>query len=340
MTHKWLAALTALTLSLSVAVAPDLAEAKRLGAGKSAGMQRQMPAKAAPQTPAQQAQPAAPTQPGPTANNPAAAGAAAAAAAPAKRSWMGPLAGLAAGLGLAALASHFGFGEGLANFMMIALLAVAAFFVLRLILSRLGGNRQREALAGAGGAPVDQRAEAARPAPWSPEPAQRSAFAPAAGDNVSVTGVPLAPIGGTPGAGAATAAPVMTETTAPQLPEGFDLPAFERAAKMIFIRLQAANDRADLDDLREFTTPEMFASARLEIQERGGVAQQTDVEKIDAQLIDFVTEPTRQVASVRFHGLVREDKDAPAVAFDEIWHLVKPTDGSKSWAIAGIQQAQ
>lgn len=37
---------------------------------------------------------------------------------------MGPVAGLAAGLGLAALASHFGFGEELASFMMMALLAV------------------------------------------------------------------------------------------------------------------------------------------------------------------------------------------------------------------------
>ena len=38
----------------------------------------------------------------------------------------GPVAGLAAGLGLAALASHFGFGEELASMMMLASLAMAA----------------------------------------------------------------------------------------------------------------------------------------------------------------------------------------------------------------------
>src|SRR5688572_7696924 len=84
------------------------AEAKRLSGG---GMKRT--------TPTQPANPATPPQNAPTQQQNAVpqqaaaptAGAAAAAAAPAKRSWMGPIAGLAAGLGLAALASHFGFGE-------------------------------------------------------------------------------------------------------------------------------------------------------------------------------------------------------------------------------------
>ena len=42
--------------------------------------------------------------------------------------------------------------------------------------------------------------------------------------------------------------------------------------------------------------------------------------------------------SVRYHGLIREEKDAGATPFDEVWHLVKPVDGSREWAIAGVQQ--
>ena len=38
---------------------------------------------------------------------------------------------------------------------------------------------------------------------------------------------------------------------------------------MIFIRMQAANDSGDLNDLRAFTTPEMFAAVKLDLQERG-----------------------------------------------------------------------
>jgi predicted lipid-binding transport protein (Tim44 family) len=108
---------------------------------------------------------------------------------------------------------------------------------------------------------------------------------------------------------------------------------------MIFIRLQAANDAGDLDDLRRFTTPEMFAALRLDIQDRSGATQRTDVERVEAQVVDFATEDGRQIVSVRFHGLIREEAQAPAVAFDEVWHLVK-NEGEGAWAIAGIQQAQ
>ena len=99
------------------------------------------------------------------------------------------------------------------------------------------------------------------------------------------------------------------------------------------------SDSADLNDLRAFTTPEMFASIKLELQDRAGAAQTTDVVRIDAEVLDVSTEAERQIVSVRFHGLIREEKDGVAAPFDEIWHLVKPADGSREWAIAGIQQA-
>jgi predicted lipid-binding transport protein (Tim44 family) len=107
---------------------------------------------------------------------------------------------------------------------------------------------------------------------------------------------------------------------------------------MIFIRLQAANDTADLDDLRRFTTPELFASIRLEIQERGATPQQTDVLKVEADVLDVANETDRQVVSVRFHGQVVEEKGAAPTDFNEVWHLVKPHDDSRAWAIAGIEQ--
>ena len=118
-------------------------------------------------------------------------------------------------------------------------------------------------------------------------------------------------------------------TSTPSLPQGFDTEAFERLAKMIFIRLQAANDSADLNDLRTFTTPELFAALRLDLQERGAATQHTDVEQVDASLIDFAQEDERQIVSVRFQGLVREDAGSQATPFDEIWHLVKPADDSR-----------
>ena len=303
-----------LALSMAVAAAgllPTTADAKRIGGGASSGMKRDMPA-AAPAKPAQAAPAAAP----------AAAGTPAAAP---KRSWMGPLAGLAAGLGIAALMSHLGMGAEFGNFIMMALLAVVAFVAIRFLLRRFGpaaqtgGLKSPQGMAFAGaGAPAGGLSPAAPSLPsgssasWGP-----GAVAPE--QSAAASFVP----------GAARAA---------SLPADFDTAAFERVAKMIFIRMQAANDSGDLNDLRTFTTPEMFASIKLDLQERGGSTQTTDVVKIDAEVVDFAAEADRQVVSVRFHGLVQEDKNAPAGPVDEVWHLVKPTDGSREWAIAGIQQ--
>ncbi|HET9976955.1 MAG TPA: Tim44-like domain-containing protein [Burkholderiaceae bacterium] len=298
-----------MAVGLAFALAPADAEAKRLGGGKSSGMQRSAPDKAQPNTPAQPA--AAP-------NTPAAPGAAAAAAP--KRSWMGPIAGLAAGLGLAALFSHLGMGEGLANFVMIALLALAAFFVIRLLMRRFMGGGAQPPLAMAGAAAGARPVAAPPPRFVDERPGMQREAAPA----------PTVTIG-------SALAPVAAGTA---VPAGFDTEGFERLAKMLFIRMQAANDTADLNDLRSFTTPELFASLRLDLQDRGDAKQTTDVVKVDARLIDFAQEAERQIVSVRFTGLIREDADAAATPFDEVWHLVKPQDDSRSWAIAGIQQAQ
>jgi predicted lipid-binding transport protein (Tim44 family) len=313
----------AMSIGLAFTMAPIDAEAKRLGGGKSQGMQRSAPDKPA------QSTPATPNNAATPAAAPATAGAAAAAAP--KRSWMGPIAGLAAGLGLAALFSHFGMGEGLANFVMMALLAVAAFFVIRLLMRRFagGGMPQRPPLAMAGaGAPMRP------PAPTSfvdERPGMQRNAAPSVAIGSALT-PPLA----VPGL-----APTADTTAAPTLPANFDGEGFERLAKMLFIRLQAANDKADLNDLRNFTTPELFAALRMDLHDRGDSAQQhTDVVKVNAQLIDFAQEAERQIVSVRFTGQVKEEADAEATSFDEVWHVVKPLDDSRSWAIAGIQQRQ
>lgn len=301
-------ALSVAVAAASLGFAPVDAEARRLGGGKSAGMQRQAPpANAAPTS----------TPPTAAAAAPAATGAAAAAAAP-KRNWMGPLAGLAAGLGLAALFSHLGMGAGLANFVMIALLAVVAFVAIRFLLRRFapqagqGAGRQ---LAGAG-APA---------AGWQAQPDAQPAAAPMQRTLLDST----APAAAGLAAGAAASAAIT-------LPGGMAAADFERLAKMIFIRMQAANDAGNLDDLRKFTTPELFASLRLDLQDRGAAMQQTDVVQIDAQVAETARENGQDIVSVRFQGLIRESAESGAEPFHELWHLVRPADGSSDWAIAGI----
>jgi predicted lipid-binding transport protein (Tim44 family) len=287
--------LSLFALFLAFALPAHDAEAKRMGGGKSFGMQRQTPMKrdASPQQ----------AQNTPAQNN-------AAAGATPKRNWMGPLAGLAAGLGIAALLSHFGMGEGVANFLMMALLAMAAFMLVRWFL-----NRNKPALQ----QPMQYAGQGAGQAPNSPlrfdAPANTSAI---------------------PGIGASTATPAAIPAAA-ALPPGFDAEAFTRQAKVNFIRMQTANDAANLEDLREFTTPEMYAELKLDIDDRQGKTQHTDVVMLNAEVLEAAEENNRQIVSVRFHGMLREDSEA-AMPFDEIWHLSKPVTGNQGWVVAGIQQ--
>ena len=267
------------------------AEAARLGGGRSVGMQRQAVAPK-PAAPAQQAAPAP--------SNPAAG---APAAAP-KRNWLGPLAGLAAGIGLAALFSHFGLGEGMGNMLMIALLVMAGFFLVKLLFRRSGTSVTP--------APAPMQYAGSGANSMAPPPVQADTYA-------------------------GSAAPVAV-APAQSIPEGFDSEGFLRVAKLNFVRLQAANDARNLDDIREFVTPEMYAEIKIQIDERGNASQQTDVVTLNAELIEVTTEANRHIASVRFSGMIREEAGAAAVPFNELWHLSKPNDGSKGWAIAGIQQ--
>jgi len=279
---------------------PD-AEAKRFGGGKSSGFQRDNISQRQ-ATPQRQAD-APPAQQG-------AAGAAAGQAG--KRSWLGPIAGIAAGLGLAALASHLGLGEEFANFLLIALVIMAAIFLFKWFTR----SRQQPAMqqgmqyASAGNAPA-----------YKPAPAQAS------------TPVTSSPLPGSVGA-------FNTAPAANDLPAGFDEEGFTRQAKLNFLRLQAAYDAGNLDDIREFTSPEMFAEIKLQLAERGDADQQTDVLNLDALVLEALEEDNRYVVSVRFTGLIREEKDAPATEFNEIWHLTKPSTGKQGWVVAGIQQAQ
>ena len=290
-----------LTLGLSVGIT-DAEAARRMGGGKSFGMQRQM-------TPPTKAPTAAPAQTPSAASTAAAAPGAAAAQAP-KRSWMGPVAGLAAGLGLAALASHLGFGGELASMLMLGLLVMAVIAVVGFLMRKRTPGRS-PAMAGAGGLQYRES-----PTDYA-SPTEKS--------NVLSM----------PGSSAGVDAP-----SARNIPSDFDVAGFVRNAKVNFIRLQAANDAGNLEDIREFTTPEMFAEIKMDFAERHGAAQETDVVSLDADVLEVAEESTRYVVSVRFTGLVREDKDAAAEPIDEIWHLVKPREGKGGWLLAGIQQTQ
>jgi predicted lipid-binding transport protein (Tim44 family) len=278
-----------IALLLGVGLLPDDAEARgRLGGGRSLGAQRQAvtPQKQATPPSQQQAQQAAPPQ------QPSGPG-----------RWLAPLAGLAAGLGLGWLFAQGGLGALLGTLM----LALAAGFIVMLLVRLLAGRARREQ------APL-QYAGLGNETVAAPPPSQ----------------IPLSDAG---------TRPDYRSQFVPNIPAGFDVEGFLRQAKRNFLALQEANDQGDLEVLREVATPAMFDSLKGEVAAHGSEKQQTDVVTVQAALLEVVTEGALHWASVRFSGTIREDARELPTAFGEIWHLQKPVDGSTGWLLAGIQQS-
>ena len=127
-------------------------------------------------------------------------------------------------------------------------------------------------------------------------------------------------------------------TAAMQVPAGFDTEGFVRQAKVQFVRLQAAFDAKNSDDLREFTSPEMFAELNVDMMQRGDAPQTTEVVELNAELLGMHQDGAMQVVSVHFSGLIREEPNTPAQPFAEVWNFSRPASGASGWVLAGIQQ--
>ncbi|SEK88028.1 Tim44 domain-containing protein [Nitrosovibrio tenuis] len=228
--------------------------------------------------------------------------------------WMGPLAGLAAGGLLAALFMGGAFeGIKMMDVLMLAALMAAIFFVVRML------RKPR------------QEQHSARPMQYSGMGSGSAGSAPA-------TGPATAPAENA-GSSSVRAQTAPVPGSAANIPADFQVEPFLRNAKTSFIRLQAANDARDLSDIREYTTPEMFAEISMQISERGNEPQRTEVLNINADLLEVVTENDTAIASVRFNGQLSESPKSLPEAFDEIWHVQKNLkDPEAVWLLAGIQQ--
>jgi predicted lipid-binding transport protein (Tim44 family) len=297
--------------------------ARRMGGGGSFGKQssnvtqRQAPA------PAQGANN--------TAAKPAPAGAA---AQPPKRPWGAMLGGLAAGLGLAWLASSLGLGEGMGQILMYALLAMGVMMAVGWFMRRKAASTPAPspfAFQGAGNVAVapnksyspDNVGNDASARPWERNSMAFDASKVASG---SVIGSALA--------GSQTWG----------IPAGFDTEGFLAAAKNNFVTLQAAWDRSDIAALRAMMTDGMLVEIQAQLAEReshaSGGPNQTEVVMIEARLLGIEDQGNEYMASVEFSGMIREESAAGPSPFREVWNMTKAKTGASGWLVAGVQALQ
>jgi predicted lipid-binding transport protein (Tim44 family) len=296
--------LSLVVISATLAFGAATTDAKKFGGGKSVGSQRDSVTQRQTNGPSATPATAGATTP---AVGAAATGAAGAAAKSTPR-WLGPVAGIAAALGLGYLMSQMG-TAGLVGFLIVGLLFIVGMFF-------LGRMMLKKNAASPNGAPMPFGQQ---PSPQA-EPVLRTA-------NAGVLG------------GAAAAAPVMASGLAGGfgIPVDFDKASFEDNAKKQFMSLQAANDKGDLDAVRDFTTDELYNQIAKDVV--GGNKEATRVEELSAELLGIETDRGNYWASVQFTGKMSEDGIVMATPFTEVWNLMKPVDGSKGWLLSGIQQS-
>lgn len=302
--------LTMLTMSFD-------AEARRMGGGGSFGrqssnilQQRKAVTPPAARTQSQQTAPTSAARQGQTAGTPARSAAS---------RWFGPIAGIAAGLGIAALLSSLGLGAAAAEFIGTLLLIAIVVFAVLFLVRRLRGSQQpamQAAHHGQGAQPMQQQAH---PAPQDARPAAQSPNLTAVHPAVSNT----------------VAADDVTQNERWFIPADFDTQTFLKHAKQHFIDLQAAWDKNDLPLMREFMTDDLVSAleAPLAAREPGG---KTEVILLNAHLLGIEKIDDGNMASVRFSGMLKDDSGPEAYRFEEVWNFLKPANGG--WVLAGIQQ--
>lgn len=311
--------------ALAGTLALDAEAQRRLGGGRNLGrqsapvQQRQATPPATPQQ--QQATPpsgqnAAPSQQQAPAATAARSGAGASAAA--RSPMRGALMGLAAGLGIAALASWLGFGEQLAMVLTILLIGLVLMTILGFVLRRMRGAQPAYGASGSNRGPGTYAQVGYE---TTPAPVQRVEPAPLArpGSAMDAFARPPAAARGAPWG----------------VPAGFDTERFLANAKNHYAKLQRAWDTGNLDELSEFTTSDMFIALTHELRARAGHSR-TEVVSLDAELLGIESTANEHIASVKFDGTLSVDGETERVS--EVWNLAKPVTGSGGWVLAGIQQ--
>ena len=315
------------------------AEAARLGGGRSAGRQSaNVTQREAIRAPAQ-----APNGAQNAANSASAAksaSAAGAANAATRKPWAGMLGGLAAGLGLAWLASAMGLGAEFGQFLLIALLVLVGVAVLRMIMrprqAAGTGAPSPFAFQGAGGTPA---APDRMPGQYNPAKVGNDASARPWEDSRMA-------FDAAPAAGGARIGSALAGAQGWGVPTGFDVHGFLEAAKRNFTTLQSAWDRSDFAMLRSMMTDSMLDEVRVQLkereQQRGGVQEpnHTEVLMLEAQLLGIEELDGEYMASVEFSGVIREETSAGPNPFREVWNMTKPKDGKSGWLVAGLQALQ
>ncbi len=127
----------------------------------------------------------------------------------------------------------------------------------------------------------------------------------------------------------------------PTMPADFEAAAFLEGAKSAYRMMQNAWDAGDLADLRGLTTDKVFAELQDQLRARGDARNQTDLLKVEAEVLEVRDVGQYREVAVLFDVLMRETPDACPGQVREVWHFTRSRNSRQpTWFLDGIQQMQ
>lgn len=124
------------------------------------------------------------------------------------------------------------------------------------------------------------------------------------------------------------------------IPADFDEADFLTGAKNAFKDLQKAWDNHELAEIRGLTTDKVFAEIQEQLKNSNEV-NQTDILKVDAELLSIREIGSELEAVVLFDTIIREDVNGQAEQLKEVWHFIKSKNSLQpKWYLDGIQQLE
>lgn len=323
---RFLAAAMLVVSTVAMVTVTTDAEARRFGGGRSFGSQSGNVMK---QRPAVKP-PAASSNAQRSATAPSSSAASGAAANTAARSgmsrFMGPLAGIAAGLGLGWLLSQLGLSGAFLEMMSSMLLIALVIFAIMFLVRRLRRGSMTPAHQNSGASATTFSRDNWQSQVPNASPQARPPFGTSAGADVAEA----------QGQAAATSGPEQEVDKSWFIPADFDTPAFLTNAKEQFRTIQRLWDSGAVDQLSDFLTDDLIAEFKPQILAREGRPQKTEVLLLNAELLGIEQVAGGYLASVRYSGMLRESENPEAFRFEEVWNLYKADNAG--WLLAGIQQ--
>lgn len=334
---KWMLVVIGLTLFTLISLVPD-AQAKKMGGGLSLGRQSNTISRNQGSLPPK---PVAPPVNSSGASKPGTSTPTAPPAAPSRFGGMGGiLGGIAAGIGLSYLFSSLGMGAGVGSFLSnILLIGITLFLGLWLYRKFMAAKSVMSAGEQSSWQPVMTPSTAnasnysestvnSLAAPLQKESSSNQKSIQAIGNQNQMPLIPEV-------SSTNVHAPIDAQLTPGNWP---DKESFLESAKTLFLQLQEASDTQNIEVLKEFTTPELFTLLRHDMLSRKEAFSETQVLTLAADLLAVEEDQGEYLASVRFSGSLREERNGPVEDFEEVWNWLKPVQGNSGWLLSGIQQ--